>query len=44
MALLHCHGDSDCNKTRITGNFHLDGVWLPWLQYMASSVTKGQAN
>ena len=23
MALLRCHGDSDCNKTQIKGNFHL---------------------
>ena len=32
MALLRCHGNSDCNKTQIKRNFHLYVIqlWKPF--------------
>ena len=41
MALLRCHGDSDCNKTQIMRNFHLYIIQL-WKPFFISLLMATQ--
>ena len=47
MALLRCHGDSDCNKTQIIRNFHLYIIqlWKPFFHiFTHGDVINAQTN